>query len=164
MANDDFPILNGIAPSWADISVKTQGAGLPLIDHKDIKSCTRTRTVEEGVQRAPGGRIMRRTTGQPSQEFAWVLYRTGYEIFYATLAEIAPVRGNVAKVSLVFFDIQVMHTPPGSDQIFQYRVKGARVIGDTMAHAEGVEADTVEVPLSTVEVVDVINGREVALL
>jgi len=168
MANNDYPILNGIVPSYADIIVRASPAGAALIEMKDIAACNRSRTVEVGVQKgASGGRDMQRTTGVGGQEFTWTLYRTGYQQLFRALMNAAPAsarRGNQVRVSLVHFGIQVQHTPPGSVELFEYRVKGCRVIGDTMAHAEGPDADQVEVPLSVIEIADVIDGVEVVLL
>jgi hypothetical protein len=164
MPNNDYPIYNGIAPSWADVICRAQSSDLPLIEMKDIKSIGMVRTVEEGVQRATGGRVMRRTAGQPSYEYTWTMYRSAHLQLITALAPLAPLRGNVRRVSLVFFDVQVQHTPPGSVEVFERRAKGIRILGDTMNMAEGTEADVVDVPCSVIEIVDVVNGEEIALL
>lgn len=165
MANNDFPVLDGIAPSWADIIVRATPLGGPLIDIKDIKSIETGVTVEVGEQRgASGGRVMKRTTGAVSYEAKATLYRDGYDNLIEKLSALAPKRGKQDLVSLVTFGIQVQHTPPGSSKIFEYRIKGCRLLGRTLASAEGTDADTVDLVLNPLEIVDIKNGREIAWL
>ena len=67
-------------------------------------------------------------------------------------------------ISLVQFQIQVQHTPPGSDEIYEFRLKGCRIAGRTLNSAEGSDAEQVEVPLSIIELVDIIDGQEIVLI
>jgi hypothetical protein len=163
--NNDYPIYNGIAPSWADFSLKISGTDITLIEMKDISAVNTSRTVEVGEQRgASGGRVMSRTTGSSSQEASVTLYKSGLIQLYRGLLAAAPVRGNQKVISLVHFDMHLQWTPAGSVEIFDRRVKGCRVIGDTMNGAEGTDADQVEVPLSVIQIVDMVDGFEVVLL
>lgn len=164
MANNDFPILDGIAPSWADITIKCSIYGGALLDVKDIAAINSATTVEVGEQRGTSGRRMKRTTGQSSEEASWTLYRSGYQKLLRNLASVAPARGNQKRVSLVHFDIQVQHTPPGDDEIYEYIIKGCRLMGRTLNGAEGVDADQVEVALNPIQIVDIIDGEEVVML
>jgi hypothetical protein len=165
MPSNEFPVLDGIVPSWADIIVKATPVGGALIDIKDIKSISTGVTVEVGEQRgASGGRVMKRTTGAVSYEASATLYRDGYDKLIESLMAIAPPRGNQRLVSLVHFGIQVLHTPPGSARIFEYRIKGCRLLGRTVAGEEGTDADTVDVVLNPLEIVDVVGGKECAWL
>ena len=116
-ANNDFPILDGIAPSWADIIVKATFYEGALLEMKDIVAINSASSVEVGEQRG-GGRVMRHTTGDLSDEASWTLYRTGYQALIRNLASVAPTRGAQKLISLVHFDIQVQHTPPGSVEIY----------------------------------------------
>jgi hypothetical protein len=163
--NNEFPVLDGVAPSWADVVAKLTGTGITLLEMKDIAAISTTRTLEVGELRgASGGRVIKRTTGSASYEASVTLYRAGFQKMLRTLMAAAPRRGNQALVSLVHFNIQVQHTPPGDTEIYERRIKGCRVMGDTLATAEGTDADQVEVPLSVIEVVDLIDGVEVVLL
>jgi hypothetical protein len=67
-------------------------------------------------------------------------------------------------VRYVHFGMQVQFTPPGSDEIFEYRVKGIHLAGKTLNATQGVDAQQVEVPLKCKQIVDVIDGVEVAFL
>lgn len=163
--NNEYPVLDGIAPSWADITVKITPKGAPLIEMKDIAAIKAGVTVEVGEQRgASGGRVLKRTTGQSKHEASMTLYRSGYQKMLRGLKAVAPKRGNQRVLTLVHFGLQVQHTPPGDVEIYEYRVKGARVVGRQLDGAEGVDADQVEVPLSVAEVVDMIDGEEVVML
>lgn len=168
--NNNYPVLDGIAPSWADITTKIQANGAPLFTADQVSAMTGSRKVEVGSQEGQsGGREVKRTTGRVKQEASITFYRDGYDLFLEMLAQVAETlpglqRGNELLVSLVHFDVQILHTPPLSSKIYERRWYGARMIGDTAAHKEGVEADTIEVPLSVIKIADMINGKEVVLL
>lgn len=163
--NNDYPIVNGVACSWADIVCKATPEGGAIIDVKDIAAVNISRTVEVGEQRgASGGRVMRRTTGSVSYEMSITFYRSGYQKFIRELAKLATARGNQKAISLVHFGFQVQHTPQGSDELYDRRAKGCRLLSDAFAHAEGVDADQIEVGVSVIEVVDMVDGEEIVLL
>lgn len=165
MISNDYPVLDGIAPSWADIIVRISPDGAPLIEMKDIVAINTGTTVEVGELRgASGGRVIKRTRGAVSYEASMTLYREGYQKLCRGIMGLAPLRGNQRLVSLVHFQVQVQHTPPGSSEIFEYRVKGCRMLGRTANGTEGVDADQVEVSLSPIEIADVIDGVEVVML
>lgn len=165
MPNNDFPIYDGIAPSWADIIVRATPSGAAIVDMKDIFSINTGITVEVGEQvGASGGRVMKRTTGSVKYEATITFYRSGYQRFLRALMDLAPPRGNQRLLSLVHFGVQIQHTPPGDVEIYETRLKGCRVLGRTMNTAEGNDAQQVEVPLSVIEIVDMIDGAEVARL
>lgn len=162
-ANNEYPVLNGIAPSWADVVVRISPEGGPLIDMKDIKSINTGVTVEVGEKRA-GGRLMKRTTGSESSEASMTLYREGFQTLLRQLKDLAPRRGSQALVSLVHFQIDLQFTPPGSVDVFQTIVQGCRLMGRSLNSAEGTDADVVEVALNPMKVIDVIDGVEVVML
>ncbi len=163
--NNEYPILNGVAPSWADVQIKLTPTSGGLIDIKDIAAINGSSVVEVGEQRgASGGRVVQRTTGSVSYEGSLTLYRTGYQKILRELAKTAPARGNQKLVGLVHFQIEVQHTPPGSEEIFQYIMKGCRLMGRTLNGTEGTDPDQVETPLSVIEIADIIDGEEVVML
>jgi hypothetical protein len=162
-ANNDFPVLNGIAPSWADVKVSITPDGQALIDMKDIKSINTSSAVEVGEQRA-GGRVMKHTTGSKSDDASMTLYRDGYVKLLRGLKTAAPLRGNTRLIRYVTFGIDYQFTPEGSDDIYERRVKGCFIAGSTDNPSEGTDPSEVEVPLKCKEIVDVIDGEEVAAL
>lgn len=169
MANQLFPALNEIEPSWADIAVTStiyQGA---LLDMVDINAINWSRTVEVGERRgASGGRPMARTAGSVSYEASWTLFAASYIKFLRALKEAAKgaglVRGNQALISQVGFDIMIEYTPFGSVEIFRTKIKGCRLLSDSSSAAEGTDASMMELSLSPIEIVNIIDGEEVALL
>lgn len=169
MISNEYPTIDDFAVSWADIVVRATPDGAPLIDLKGIKSINTNTSLEVGEQRgASGGRKMKETRGSQSHEVSMVLYASGHEQLLANLAEIAVargfVRGNEVLIAMVRFGIQIQWTPPGSQLIYEKRVKGARIIGDVENSAEGVDAAERECPLSVMQVCRVINGREIVLI
>ena len=167
ITSNDYPVLDGIAPSWADITVRSKPLGGQLIEMKDIAAINSSTSVEVGIQRSTaGGRPMRRTTGQVDYDGSITFYRYGFESFIEKLAEASEItRGNQVIISVVPFLIDVQHTPPGSERLFHFRLKGCRLLGDSDSLAEGTDADQVECPISILEKVRVLpDGREVVFL
>lgn len=164
--NQEFPTLNGIAPSWADIkTTATPIGGGSLIETADYSAISCGSSLEVGEQRgASGGRVMKTTTGQLSHEGSITYYRSGLRTLVKAFMPIAPQRGNQRLVSLVHFDVLIQHTPPGEPEIYTLKLKGCRLRGFTFAMTEGVDADKVEVPLHVKEIVQIIDGEEVVLL
>jgi hypothetical protein len=165
MVTNAYPIIDGIEPSWADIAIRATPLGGALVQLIDIKSINTGTSVEIGdVRGASGGRVRKRTTGASKAEASVVLYRTGYDSLLEGLLEHAPLRGNQRLISLAVFGVQILYSVPGSSQIFDRRLKGCRIAGDTVNAAEGPDAAEVEVPLSVIEIAHMIKGVEVVML
>jgi hypothetical protein len=164
MPSIEFPILDGICPSWADVKVTAVITGGPVVEMKDIKAINSGRSLEVGVQRGAGGRKKKRTTGQPDDEGSITLYRSGFQDALRALAAVAPQRGNERMISLVHFNIIWQYSVLGDPQIYERRMKGCRWMGDTMNDTEGSDPQEVEVPLSVMQIADVIDGVEVVLV
>lgn len=174
------PLINGFAPSWCDIAVRISPGGGPLIELGDIAAIDYNGSVEVGEQRE-GGRVTNRTRGSSSYGASMTLYASGYQKLLAGLVAAAPLRGAQSLLSLAVFSINIQFTPPtgggvagqalgavagalGVGGIFETRLKGCRVIGRNISAAEGNDAQQVEVPLSVLEIVDVIGGKEIVLV
>jgi hypothetical protein len=163
MANE-YAVLDGIAPSWADISVKASPYGANLVEMADIAAINSGCTVEVGVQRSPAGRVNKTTTGSVDNDASMTLYQSAYQTFLRQLMAIAPTRNGQLVISLVHFDIQLQFTPPGSVDIFERHIRGCRVLTNTLGATEGTDANKIEIALHCKQVVDIIDGREVVLL
>lgn len=176
----DNPLINGFAPSWCDIAVRASLGGGPLIEIGDIAGIDYNASVEIGEQRE-GGRVVNRTRGSSSYEASMKLYASGYQKLLTGLIAMAPIRGSQSLISLATFTISIQFTPPtgggvagqaigavagalGIGGIFETRLKGCRVLGRNISAAEGNDVQQVEVPLSVLEIVDVINGKECVLV
>jgi hypothetical protein len=169
MPNQEYPSLNGVAPSWADISVSMTVHDGELIETADIAGINWSRTVEVGEQRGTsGGRPMKRTRGSVSYEAGMTVYADGYNRLIRGLKSAAEakgyVRGNQVLISLVTFDVLIEYTPPGSDEIIRRKIKGCRLLGDSEDAAEGTDATQEELTLNPIEVVQIIDDVEIALI
>jgi len=160
MATNEFPIFDGVAPSWADLVCKFQKSGLPLLEMKDIKEINTGATLEIGEQRA-GGRVVRRTTGSLSTECSVALYRVGYQKLLRNLKAAAPLVGNQRIISRVVFNIQFQFSIDDEDDVYETRIKGCRLTGRDINTAEGTDALVVPVKLSTIQIADVVDGEEI---
>jgi hypothetical protein len=165
--NNEFPILDGFAPSWGDMSCLIRGTSISALEMRDINAINTNSTRERGEQRNAGGEVVRRTVGQTSRECSLTLYRFGVQNLFRNLVlgaqSLGRVRGNQPIISLVPFTIDYKHSPPGSDEIFQRIIRGCMVDGAAMNTALGTDAQTVEIPISTIQIVDVIDGIEVII-
>ena len=163
--NQSFPLLDNIAPSWADVAMTIKGASTPILKTEDFKAMSTGTTIEIGKLRgASGGRVRRRTTGSVDYDGSITLYRQGWQALLANLGPAMLTRGNQRVYGIIHFSVQFLWTPPGSVEIFETRVKGARMLGRTLATAEGTDPDELEVPISPGEIVDVIDGIEYVAL
>lgn len=165
MVNQLYPALNDTAPSWANIVVTTTVYDGALLENVDITAINWSSTVEVGELRgASGGRVMARTTGSVSYEAGMTLYRSGFRRLLKALAEVAPTRGNQKLVSLVGFDVLIQHSVDGDTEIYQTKIKGCRLLSASNDNEEGTDADTVEISLNPIEIVQIINGEEIAMI
>jgi len=167
-ANNEYPLLDGFAPSWADCTLKIQPSGVALVTARDMKSINSGSTVEVGTQMA-GGRPRQTTVGAVSHEGSFTLYLTGAQIFERALKDAAVAAGyvrdgGVVQLSLVQFQIDYVFTPPGTTAIFERRMKGCRLLSDAEAPAEGTDATTVDYKVFVTERVKIVDGVECALL
>lgn len=160
MSQFDAPVLDGIAPSWADVQVRISPQGGSLIDMGDITAINSGWTVEVGEQRE-GGRVIKRTRGSVSYEAGMTLHASGYQKLLRALVANAPTDRGQKLLSLAHFLVHVLWTPPGSTDLLEYKIKGCRILGRTIDSSEGDDAQQIEIPLSPIEVVDVIDGVEV---
>jgi hypothetical protein len=166
-ANDKYPSKDGVACSWADIQVSVSATGAELLTLEDIKAINTGSSVEVGEQRA-GGRVMKRTTGARSDEASLTLYASGFQKLLRNLKTAAEslgyTRGAQVVISPVKFDLQFQYSLIGDEEIYECRIKGARYMGRTRNDSEGTDPSEVEVTLSVLEVVDVVDGTEVIAL
>jgi hypothetical protein len=167
MGNQEYPSLNGITPSWADIQTTFAVQGGQLIEMADYAGIKWATKIEVGEQKGAGGRVKLRTTGTKSDEASVTFYRSGIRKLLRGLIGAAPSRGDIKQVSLVAFDITIQHTPPFESEnygIYKTVIQGCRLLGLSLDMKEGNDADQVEVPISTVEILEFIDGQKVALL
>jgi hypothetical protein len=164
MPNQDYPSLNDIAPSYADVEVSYTIYDGQLLEMADIAGIKFGDKVEVGEQRGTGGRLRKRTTGSSSAQASMDVYRSGHRKLVKALAAKAPSRGNQKLISLVFFDITINHTPPGEIEIYTVKIKGCRLLGRDFDLKEGNDADKVAIGLNPMELVEVIDGEEIVLL
>lgn len=158
-----YPTINGIAPSWADIAVRLTPTAGKLIEMGSIKSLKSSRKLERGRQRE-GGRTIKRTTGQIDYEAEMELYLDGLHELIDGLAAGAPTSGNQVRLGLASFLINVQWSVPNDSRIFERRIKGCMLAGDTLDAAEGTDAQTITIPLDPIEIADVKDGVEYILI
>lgn len=163
--SQEYPVVDGIASSWADIITTIDVLGGQTLRDIDYAAINTGSTVEIGEQLgASGGRVMRRTSGSAKNTASATYYRSGFRKLVKALMPYAPVRGNQVLISQVHFNILVQHTPLGETEIYQVKIKGCRLLGRDYKFAEGNDADKVELALNPIEVCDIIDGKEVVLL
>jgi hypothetical protein len=146
MANE-YPTLNEVAPSWADIKITLPIYQGNSVEPTDIASIKWSDKVTPGVVRGvSGGRKKARTVGDYECDCSITFYRNGWEQFREALGSV-----NVA-LSLAGFDVLIQHTPPGSTAVLKTKIVGCRIVGRTADMAEGSDADKIEVPIDCMRI------------
>lgn len=162
-----YASLIDFAASWANAKIAITPYGGAVLDEADISAISHSGTVDVGMQKS-GGRIKARTEGEVSFEASATFYRSGLQKLVKAMVEAAPdyaVRGNQVRISMVGFDIDLHHSPPGAIEIAHTRIKGCRLLGYSEDLSEGTDADQIELTLNPIEIVNVLtDGREVVLL
>lgn len=164
--SQEYPILNEVAPSWADIGVTFNFLAGETFKNIEFSELKWTSKVDKGVQRgASGGRVMKHTTGAKTDEGSCVWYKSGLWQLLKIVTPYAPVRGNQRLVSLVPFNIIILHTPPGSDEIFHEEMRGCSISSFESSMTEGTDVEKVPMDLKPLECAWVLDdGTEVVLL
>jgi hypothetical protein len=149
MAEQEYPTLNEVAPSWADLKLAFSLHEAGTVKLVDVAAVKWSDKVERGVMRGTnGGRKTKRTSGQYDCEASITFYKAGWRTFQAALAEVNP---QIAKVG---FDVIIQHTPAGTDEIFTVKIVGCLISGRGGDHKEGTDPDQVEVPLDCMLIED----------
>jgi hypothetical protein len=160
-----YQSLIDFADSWASAKFAITPYGSAVLDNADLSAISHSGTVEVGVQKS-GGRVKARTQGDVTYEASATFYRRGLLKFVRAIKDAAPdyaIRDGRVHMSLVGFDVDIHHSPPGQAEISHVRIKGCRLLGYSDAMTEGPDADQVELTLNPIEVVQVIDGVEVLL-
>ena len=160
----EYPLLNGVAPSWADVTIKSAVYGGSMVETNDIAGIDFSDSLEMGVVRGVGGQKRKRTTGQEDNEASVKFYREGFNTFVAALAQVAPERAGQKQIGLAVFDIYVFHTPPGDSGVHEVRILGCRLSGRKFSMAEGTDGDQVECDINCMKIVHIVDGNELVLI
>jgi hypothetical protein len=149
----DYPTLNGVAQSWADLTITIDVYGAAQIDAEDVKDISWKRSVERGEQRKTGGQLRARTAGQASYECTITFYASGYHKLIAALGAAAVAGGYVdstgaAQLSKVGWSTLVQHAPEGVDKPRKVSIQGCSLDEDGSDMSEGTDADTMATNVS----------------
>jgi hypothetical protein len=143
MALQEYPTLQDIEPSWADVRANFPIYGGQTIITPDLAAVKWSDKVDVGVARKMnGGRKSARTTGMYDCEATITFYRSGWKQFRLALAE------KNKRISLVGFDILIQHTPPGETGIFNVKIAGCRIVGRSADMTEGADPEKIEIPVN----------------
>lgn len=156
---ENFPSLNGVAQSWADIGVTITVTGGTSNRTDDIADISYGTTVEVGKQRGVGMEVKKRTRGQRSYEGKITFYAEGMRDMLAALAASAPADASGFKdTSQVVFDVLVQHSLPGESEVQEVQLLGCRLLTRNANHAEGTDPDKREGTLSVGRIIEKIGG------
>lgn len=165
MGQQEYPVLNGIVPSWADIAVTFANFDGAALDNNDISALSWKDDLDIGVQKV-GGRPIARGTGDLKSEASITFAHSGWTKMKKNLADKAPQRGDRFRIGLVGFNILCQYTPPGIDgsPIYKVEILGCRVQGRAFDGKEGAELFQYTVPLNPIEIVEYDEaGRKLVL-
>ena len=157
------PSEDSYAPSFQDIKLTFKLKGGESFEVEDIKGITLNTSVDIGLQRAAGGVVARRTTGSENHTGSFNIYRAGWQLILKKLRKVAPMKKGKRRIGGIAFSIEIQHSFPGEDEIYCFRVKGCRIAGREFSAQEGNDPDTVNVPMSIGDIVDVVEGEEIGI-
>jgi hypothetical protein len=165
MANNQqaFPTVNGVECSFAEIAIGLDISGGGSFQGLDISGIKFDSKVSATI-RKKGGRPAARTRGDIEFTASITLSRKALQLLKEGLGVVAPQSGNQRLISLVEFQIQVLHTPIGSSDIFESLIKRCRLTTDSHDYKEGADPDMIECELSVMQIAEKINGVEYVLL
>lgn len=161
----DYPLLNNIVPSWADIELTFTNFGGAALDNNDLSALNWKDDLEIGNQKV-GGLIVARGTGDVKQEASCTFAHSGWTKMKKNLADNAPKRGDRYRIGLVSFNILCQYTPPGVEgsPIYRVEINGCRVMGRAFDGKEGSEIFQYTIPLNPMEIIEFDElGRKLVL-
>jgi len=162
----EFKTFNGTAVSWADITLSVALTGGPVVLDIDIVDLSWNSTRSRGVQMR-GGRKFARTRGSTEHTASMTVYRSGWRSLVRELINLAQtlghVYGGIVNYGDVQFNILAQWTPIGTDEIKVLEIRGCVIddVGESLS--EGDDADQVALTLNPMQIVEIIDGVEVAL-
>lgn len=183
IGSQTFPFIDGLAPSWADLTVSmspprppgaiggalsaasqaASAVGINPLVLSQIQAINTGTSLEIDNVRA-GGRVIARTTGEETCTASMAFYTGGFQEFLTRISTLAPLRGLQRRAGLVHFDLDYQYRLPNNPVLYGCRIKGCRFAGREKNSTTGNAADIVTVALSVIQVVDVVNGQEVCLI
>ena len=147
MAEQEYPTLNEVEPSRADVQVAIPVYAGPTVQTNDIAAVKWSDKVDVGTVRGTsGGKKRKRTTGEYDCDATLTLYKSGWKVLRQALASKSP------KISLVVFDVLIQHTPPGESGIHTVKLVGCRVVGRSGESTEGTDPEKIEIPLNLMQI------------
>lgn len=161
----EFPSLNQIESSWADVSCGFDIDGGELINESDIAAIKFDDKVSVGTRKGlSGGLVTGSTAGEVESNLEIVFYRAGLRRMQRGLIKRAPlVRGQRA-ISRVFWNLIMHSTPVTSEDIYEHRFKACRLLGRGYDLKEGSDSDMITVPCFVTQIAELIDGEEIVLL
>lgn len=157
--------LNGTAVSWSELEATVNVNGGVSLPDLDWKSIDHEDKIDRAIQRGQGGRPKKKTTGMPTSTGSGSLYRSALSELLRGLIAVAPQdSAGRYQVSKVRFDLVIKHSYEGDATIYQVKLLGCTLDKKAFKHAEGAEADVVDIDLNPMKIVEIIDGKEVVLL
>ena len=154
MASQEYPTLNGVEPSWADLDGPSFIIyGGPTIKTPDLKAINWEESLEVGTVRGVGGAKRKRTSGQADSGGGITFLQSGWKAVRDALMAVAIARG-LSGYGKVPFDVVYQYTPPGDDDspIHKLKIVAARIVKASAKAAEGPDAQEVEAELNVMRV------------
>lgn len=140
-----FPIINGNAASWAEMTFKVHILGAVAIPIDDIVEIDYADMLEPGKARGAGPRIKARTVGEYDTDGSMGILRAAFKTLQLALNSVNPGR-----IGLVPFDIVVQWVPLDflNPEVITDKLVGCRIAGRAQSAATGPDPSKVTCKLS----------------
>lgn len=159
MANE-YPTLNGVAPSWGDLEGPSFIIyGGPTIQIADLSAIKWEESLNVGTKRGAGGRKTGRTTGEGDSNGGITFYEEGWQTLLDGLMTVVVAKG-LKGYGMVPFDVVYQFSPPNSSKTRLLKIESARVVKCGGGGAEGPDPNKIETDLNVMRVLQ--NGASMS--
>jgi hypothetical protein len=139
-----YPIINGVAHSWANVEITAKGQIFT-----GVVSISYTATLEPGEVRGTGSQVIARTQGEETLE-------ASIELLKADAQELIDALGD--GFGMVPFEIVVNYAPKGLPVITD-TLKACRITSPQNDHSQGPDGLTVSFDLHPMAIL--YNGKQI---
>lgn len=167
-SKDKYPDINDYEISWSSVGITLNlddGESLDGLDIEGLKFDSKIDTSRTGGM--GGGRKLRETEGTSDNTASMQLTKSALRTMMSAMAKVAPERdGGVKQIGLVKFNVVANYSTKASPtDIFTTKLIGCRMRSRGEDGKSGSsDAIIASVDLGPMDVIEEINGVEIALL
>lgn len=163
MGQEEYPLIDGEYPSWANIVASLEIYDGPSIETRDWTKIDFSDKLEPGAIRGTGPRKRARTVGEYDADATIGLYIDAARRFMKALAAAATAKG-ISGIGRVVFDVKLQYAPlststednqadgDGNSPIIEVDIIGCRIKTRSGSNASSADGSSIEFPLDVMDI------------